>query len=376
MAELRLNPSLQVEVKFEARIKGGLAQHHTLTPASAEQLWPALLYVLQQLHLGQTPSLDRLPPEAVAQLQQLGVLLAPEQCPEPVSFTCPLPEAVTFPLSPRGRLFVNPQVQLQLPGHSPPVVSPAPSEAVPCLWVTDLRTGVTYPWQIPPRWWPFLSQWPQLPDPLPEALIEGLCRAGALLSEHPVALLQAAQAQQATLHQAYQEQGYVVFPQLIPALPLAAWQDYCARLEAQGYLELGDPLVPDRLRFYNEPWAQCVHQQLPKLMGKALGQAVQASFCYLSVYPEGSYLKQHLDRPQCVWNLSLLLHPQPADAPSWPLYIQTPQQGGAAIHLQPGDAVLYSGRKHPHWRDVLGAGQRVTVCSMHFVPQDFIFELD
>ena len=72
-------------------------------------------------------------------------------------------------------------------------------------------------------------------------------KKGNCLGQFPLRL-QAAQAQQATLHRAYQEQGYVVFPQLIPALPLAAWQDYCARLETQGYLELGDPLVPDRLR--------------------------------------------------------------------------------------------------------------------------------
>lgn len=376
MAELRLNPSLQVELKLDLRVKGALAQHHRLTPETGAEIWPALLYVLQQLHRGQVPQLQALPPEALLQLQQMGVLVA--ECPEPVAFTCSLAEEVAFPLPPRGQLFLNPQVWLQLPGQPLPAAIPtgSPSEQAPCLWITDLSTGVIYPWQIPPRWLPFLFQWPQLPDPLPEALIEVLRLAGGLLSEHPVTRLQAAQAQQATLHRAYQEQGYVVFPQLIPALQLVAWRTYCERLEAQGYLELGDPLVPDRLRFYNEPWAQFIHQQLPKLMGQALGQVVQASFCYLSVYPEGSHLKRHLDRPQCVWNLSLLVHQQPLEASSWPLHIQTPQQGATAIHLQPGDAVLYSGRKHPHWRETLGSGQRVTVYSMHFVPRDFIFDLD
>ena len=105
--------------------------------------------------------------------------------------------------------------------------------------------------------------------------------------------------------------------------------------------------------------------------------AVIASYCYLSCYEAGSVLARHKDRPQCAYNLSLVLDMTgPVGEPEpWPIYVEIDGHP-EPILLRVGDAVAYSGTELWHWREALPWGQRAIVCFFHFVPEDFSGSLD
>jgi hypothetical protein len=99
---------------------------------------------------------------------------------------------------------------------------------------------------------------------------------------------------------------------------------------------------------------------------------VKPSYVYLATYHPAAVLKRHVDRPQCEWNVSLVLdmEPEVARTSAWPIFLET----AGTVHevrLGLGDLVLYRGTDVPHWRDRQPDGQRCTVAFFHFVGVDF-----
>jgi hypothetical protein len=171
---------------------------------------------------------------------------------------------------------------------------------------------------------------------------------------------------------------YAVLREILPPVQREKLRNYVRQLIQRGYFPaLGDGQVALRSSLHNPPTVAAIHAGLAGVVSSICGEPVIASYCYLSCYEEGAVLDRHKDRPQCAYNLSLVLDMDGPDGepPPWPIYVEINGQPEAVL-LKTGDGVAYSGTEIWHWRDALPAGQRAVVCFFHFVPPDFKGSLD
>lgn len=138
-----------------------------------------------------------------------------------------------------------------------------------------------------------------------------------------------------------------------------------------------DHCVEQRDWIHNESVARFLHHQLLWTVNQLVPEEVRPSYAYLAIYHPGATLRRHIDRPQCQWNVSLVLDTDPEvnRASAWPIYLEV--QGAAReVRLGMGDFVLYRGTDVPHWRDAQPEGHSSTICFFHFVSMDFEGSLD
>jgi len=173
-------------------------------------------------------------------------------------------------------------------------------------------------------------------------------------------------------------EGFAIIPQLLT-------KEHARGLFTSYYFR-NDHLherIPDmegikRTSCNNMPLMRLLHMLTEKLVTNITGESLKASYSFTSAYESGSNLPAHRDRPQCVYNISLMLGGSPTWVPltSWPLYIQygnvtTP------VALGEGDAVLYSGTRDLHWREVMPKDLALALgVFLHYVPADFTGSLD
>ncbi len=171
---------------------------------------------------------------------------------------------------------------------------------------------------------------------------------------------------------------YTVFRKMINPLQIAIARSYFEALQREGYLQIDDSqVVFKRYCRHNDPVLRYIHRQSGELVRKITGEAVLPSYSFLSAYMEGAHLARHTDRPQCVWNGSLLFEqiPEVNVEESWPIYLEI--RGKAQeVKLDFGDAVFYSGTEIPHWRERNKPGHRQTLGLLHYVPISFVGSLD
>jgi hypothetical protein len=176
---------------------------------------------------------------------------------------------------------------------------------------------------------------------------------------------------------ALDERGFAVVRGLVNPVQASLYRRYFRVLEEEGWLS-PDPQVADarRITRHREPVCEFLHAQVASFVQAVVPDAMP-SYSLLGVYHPGAVLRRHLDRPQCEWNMSLVLDADP-DVPlaeAWPLFIEA---GGEAfpVRLAVGDAVLYSGTKSWHWREALPEGRKTAAAFFHFVPRGFRAPLD
>jgi len=168
--------------------------------------------------------------------------------------------------------------------------------------------------------------------------------------------------------------GVAVLREVISPLQIAAARAYARGLEREGYLQ-----IDEQKRFFkhNDELFRFLHRQTGYLLRRITGEMIIPSYTYLSVYREDAELERHVDRPQCIWNASLLIDTtrDDDDGRTWPIYLET-TQGTREVRLDLGDAVVYRGAEVPHWRPKAAEGERQTLVLMHYVPFDFTGSLD
>jgi hypothetical protein len=72
------------------------------------------------------------------------------------------------------------------------------------------------------------------------------------------------------------------------------------------------------------------------------------TYSYARIYYKNSELQKHFDRPSSEVTVSICIT---KDETNWPLHIRDSEGIDNEIFLDVGDLVIYSGRKHLHWRD-------------------------
>ena len=170
--------------------------------------------------------------------------------------------------------------------------------------------------------------------------------------------------------------GFVIVRQLLPAT-------YCSQLVDYFYRQ---PDLIERWRdmdgikrtsMNNSPLMRLVHESTQHLARYVLGD-VKTSYSFTASYETGTILPKHTDRPQCVFNASLMLGSNPSgeDLSVWPLHLKV-DETVHSIGLNVGDAVFYRGTRDLHWRDEIPASLKSVLGTfLHYVPADFKGSLD
>ena len=127
-----------------------------------------------------------------------------------------------------------------------------------------------------------------------------------------------------------------------------------------------------RVSANDTPLMRLIHEHTSPLASKIIAEPIKTSYSFSALYEKGSSLPAHTDRPQCVYNASLIIASSPRISTKvWPLFIKTPT-GLHASDLEPGDLVFYSGTQDLHWRDQMPEPlDTVLGCFFHYVPVSF-----
>lgn len=328
------------------------------------------------LKVSEGASLDGLTPAEREELHDLGLALAPDDLPHLVYYSPWL--GLDWPQywPPRAkRLAATGPLQL-VTGEAAPIES-VPAELLPPqagqLWLAP-----TAPCQLR---LPFCPA-PELRSQL-EALQTGMLTLDALSPSLRSLWLTAGLLRSGAgfadplpaAAESLRTQGYAVLRDMVNPLHLAAWRGYVRGLTRYGYFQPDFTQVEGRLLIHNQPLLQVLHEQLTELLSRMLEQPLQSSYSKLAVYPGGSELLPHYDRPQCRWNASLMLTYEPGDSEPWPFCLK---HAGRVheLELEMGDLVIYSGNETIHWRPPLPDRRYAGVGLFHFVKPDFDGSLD
>jgi hypothetical protein len=125
----------------------------------------------------------------------------------------------------------------------------------------------------------------------------------------------------------------------------------------------GDARIPGAPVLYGDPLTEALLSQRQSFVEALVGEPVWPSYSFLRRHSTGAAMAKHLDRDASEIGVSITIA---ADV-VWPLWFTT-DSGDAAVSLAPGDAVIYEGRRLPHWREPY-AGQTQVQCMLFYVRQ-------
>ena len=106
---------------------------------------------------------------------------------------------------------------------------------------------------------------------------------------------------------------------------------------------------------YSPLMMEALAVELQPKIEHAVGMKLFPTYSYARIYYEGSELQRHFDRPSSEVTVSVCLEQDE----QWPLYVKNSEGIEHAINLDVGDAGIYSGRKHEHWRNPLKGKRHV-----------------
>jgi hypothetical protein len=180
----------------------------------------------------------------------------------------------------------------------------------------------------------------------------------------------------------------------------AAWRQVHATIAAlrPDELDLAEAASFGRFVARNKPYFSQLHRQLAPLVSERVGEPVEPTYNFLSLYGAPGVCAPHLDAPSAKWTLDLCVA-QSAVWPShfsqvvpWPEEAQRPGGEGAGhdataasadwvktlpslrfepVALEPGEAAIFSGSSQWHYRDRMPPGKGRQFCELlffHYVP--------
>lgn len=241
----------------------------------------------------------------------------------------------------------------------------------PVVWAFDPFLNSWLPAEIDYEFVQFLATLPQdfNEDDLPKGRYTQLCRAG---------LVEPVRNTWEQLREIMQTAGHCKIQNLLPP-------EYCKHMLKQYYWRNDhchdrwkDLEGIKRTSCNNMPLMRLIHQATEGIVNYIVQDPVKTSYSFASAYETGTCLPAHTDRPQCVWNISLLMGSDPPNArlSDWPIFIKYQDQT-YEVGLEAGDGVLYSGVRDLHWRDFMPQEISSTLgVFLHYVPIDFDGQLD
>jgi hypothetical protein len=155
-------------------------------------------------------------------------------------------------------------------------------------------------------------------------------------------------------------------------------------------LELHEARNFGRFIVHDHPYITELQQGLVELVGEAVGERVEPSYNFLSLYSKAGVCGVHLDAPSAKWTLDVCIE----QSTDWPIHFsqivpwpeenvyagpdwqerakRDPRLRFTATWLTPGSAVAFSGSSQWHYRDPLpraaGSGNFSNLVFFHFIP--------
>jgi hypothetical protein len=162
--------------------------------------------------------------------------------------------------------------------------------------------------------------------------------------------------------QAFGAHGYAVARALVAPARVTLLRQHLERRAAQGTMGQKDEQVPQTPAVYGDAEVDRLMQDLVPAIEAQTGLQLFPTYSYARLYKRGDALPPHRDRSACEISISLNLGQVP-DEP-WALHVSD-----FAALLGPGDALIYRGCDHTHWREPYD-GERVVQAFLHYVDQN------
>lgn len=110
---------------------------------------------------------------------------------------------------------------------------------------------------------------------------------------------------------------------------------------------------------YWYPQYREIHTGIRLKLEKILGCKLYNTYYYDRFYFPGQELKVHTDRDACEISVTIHVGTNLTGTDSeWPICVKSVDGTGAALSLEPGDAMLYKGCERPHWREPMPKPRR------------------
>lgn len=155
-------------------------------------------------------------------------------------------------------------------------------------------------------------------------------------------------------------------------------------------LELHEARRFGRFVVHDHPWFTALQERTVPLMSELVGEPVEPSYNFLSLYTERGVCAVHMDAPEAKWTLDLCVD---QSAP-WPIHFsqvlpwpnlagegwgddweesikRSPAHRFESHALEPGEAVAFSGSSQWHYREPMPAAAGRSFCTLlffHYVP--------
>jgi len=128
-----------------------------------------------------------------------------------------------------------------------------------------------------------------------------------------------------------------------------------------------NPQVPGAPSLYADTLMETILERSVPKMEALTGIMLYPTYSFMRVYQNGDVLNRHYDRPSCEISVTCCLGYHVGDETdanyNWPIYVYDNKDSkeradvtqtnleGMAIHLQPGDCLVYRGSEVMHWRE-------------------------
>jgi len=149
-----------------------------------------------------------------------------------------------------------------------------------------------------------------------------------------------------TKNQIFEENGFVFLPGFADV----------SNLVGQCQLETfrDDEQVKKSLTRYrhDDKNFEAIFESCKQKIEQIIGCKLYKTYFFDRIYYAYNELVKHKDRESCEISLSVNISSNPKNI-EWPFYITSAKNEDCSIIMKPGDAVLYKGHNHAHWREPL-----------------------
>lgn len=127
-------------------------------------------------------------------------------------------------------------------------------------------------------------------------------------------------------------------------------------------VDLSD-LSPNSFARYSPLCFEALSVYIKPIVEETVKMELYPVYSYARIYYTNSRLDPHIDRRSSEVTVSACIE---KDKKDWPIFIRTSDNVVHEVNLDEGDLVIYSGRKHEHWRDPF-LGEKQIQCFMMYV---------